>query len=49
MFQAILLDSSIAENIAFGIPKNEIDYHRLVIYKTGNNFTDLIESWEEQI
>ena len=47
--QAIFLsDSSIAENIAFGIPKNEIDYHRLELSAKQAQLTDLIESWEDK-
>ena len=41
-------DSSIAENIAFGIPKNEIDYHRLELSAKQAQLTDLIESWEDK-
>ena len=47
--QAIFLsDSSIAENIAFGVPKNEIDYHRLELSAKQAQLTDLIESWEDK-
>ena len=45
--QAIFLsDSSIAENIAFGVPKNEIDYDRLELSAKQAQLTDLIESWD---
>ncbi len=45
--QAIFLsDSSIAENIAFGVPKNEIDYDRLELSAKQAQLSDLIESWD---
>lgn len=47
--QSIFLsDSSIAENIAFGTPKNEIDYKRLELAAKQAQLTDLIESWDDK-
>ncbi|MDB9992249.1 ABC transporter ATP-binding protein/permease [Amylibacter sp.] len=46
--QSIFLsDASIAENIAFGIQKKDIDYKRLKIAVTGADLLKTIESWDE--
>jgi ATP-binding cassette subfamily B protein len=45
--QAIFLsDSTIAENIAFGIPKNQIDYNLVYEAAKKAQIADIIESWE---
>lgn len=47
--QAIYLsDSTIAENIAFGIPKNDIDYN--LVYEAAHKaqIADIIETWEKK-
>jgi ATP-binding cassette, subfamily B, bacterial PglK len=47
--QAIFLaDSSIAENIAFGLPKNEIDHARVRLAAEQAQISDAIESWPQQ-
>lgn len=47
--QAIfLVDTSIAENIAFGIPASEIDFLRVRIAAQKAQIADLIESWPKQ-
>ena len=47
--QAIFLsDSSIAENIAFGVPKDQIDYLRLFEAARQSHLSDLIETWPEK-
>ena len=47
--QAIFLaDSSIAENIAFGVPKEEIDYGRLYQAAEKAQIAEAIESWSQQ-
>ncbi len=47
--QAIFLsDSSIAENIAFGIPQDEIDFERVREAAQKAHLADLIESWSEK-
>ncbi|MGY9013045.1 MAG: ATP-binding cassette domain-containing protein, partial [Rhodobacterales bacterium] len=47
--QAIFLaDSSIAENIAFGVPKKEIDYDRLHQAAEKAQIAEAIESWSQQ-
>lgn len=47
--QAIFLaDSSIAENIAFGIPASEIDLERVRSAAKKAQIADVIESWEKQ-
>lgn len=47
--QAIFLsDSSIAENIAFGIPQDEIDFERVRQAAQKAHISDLIESWNEK-
>ncbi len=44
--QAIFLaDSSIAENIAFGVPKAKIDYERVKLAAQQAQIADAIESW----
>lgn len=45
--QAIFLsDSTIAENIAFGIPKNQINYNLVYEAAKKAQIADIIESWE---
>lgn len=47
--QAIFLaDSTIAENIAFGIPKEKIDYERVKNAAKQAQIADIIESWPER-
>ncbi len=47
--QAIFLaDTSIAENIAFGIPKAKIDYERVKLAAQQAQIADAIESWPSQ-
>lgn len=47
--QAIFLaDSTIAENIAFGIPKNEIDHSRVQRAAQQAQISESIESWPKQ-
>lgn len=47
--QAIFLaDTSIAENIAFGIPKAKIDYERVKLAAQQAQIADAIESWPLQ-
>jgi ABC-type multidrug transport system fused ATPase/permease subunit len=47
--QAIFLtDSSIAENIAFGIPKNQIDLARVRLAAQKSQISETIESWPQQ-
>lgn len=47
--QAIFLaDSSIAENIAFGVPKAKIDYDRVKLAAKQAQIADAIESWPLQ-
>jgi ABC-type multidrug transport system fused ATPase/permease subunit len=47
--QAIFLaDSTIEENIAFGIPKDQIDHHRVKQAAKQSQIADAIESWPEQ-
>jgi ABC-type bacteriocin/lantibiotic exporter with double-glycine peptidase domain len=41
-----LSDSTIAENIAFGVPKNEIDYRRVKLVAAAAKIADTIESLE---
>lgn len=43
-----LADSTIEENIAFGIPKNQIDYSRVIQAAQQAQIADIIESWPEQ-
>jgi ABC-type multidrug transport system fused ATPase/permease subunit len=47
--QAIFLaDTSIAENIAFGIPKEKIDYARVCMAAQKAQIAETIESWDKQ-
>lgn len=47
--QAIFLaDTSIAENIAFGVPKAKIDYERVKLAAQQAQIADTIESWPSQ-
>jgi ATP-binding cassette subfamily B protein len=47
--QAIFLaDSSIEENIAFGVPKGQIDHHRVRYAAKQAQIAELIQSWPEQ-
>ena len=47
--QAIFLaDSSIEENIAFGIPKDQIDHHRVKQVAQQAQIAAIIESWPDQ-
>jgi ABC-type multidrug transport system fused ATPase/permease subunit len=47
--QAIFLaDSSIEENIAFGVPKNQIDHERVRQAARQAQIADVIEAWPEQ-
>jgi len=47
--QAIFLaDSSIAENIAFGIPKEQINFDRVIQVAREARIADTIEHWPEQ-
>ena len=41
-----LSDATIAENIAFGIPKKEIDYKKLELAAEQAQLSDLINSWD---
>jgi ATP-binding cassette subfamily B protein len=43
-----LADSTIAENIAFGTPKNKIDLERVRQAATQAHIADVIESWPKQ-
>jgi len=43
-----LADSSLYENIAFGIPKDEIDYNRVRQAAKQAQISDVIESWPKQ-
>jgi ABC-type multidrug transport system fused ATPase/permease subunit len=47
--QAIFLaDSSIEENIAFGVPKDQIDHHRVKLAARQAQIAESIESWPDQ-
>jgi ATP-binding cassette subfamily B protein len=47
--QAIFLgDSSIEENIAFGVPKDQIDHHRVKQAARQAQIADTIESWPDK-
>ncbi len=47
--QAIFLaDTTIAENIAFGIPPEDIDYQRVRVAARQAQIADTIESWDRQ-
>jgi ATP-binding cassette, subfamily B, bacterial PglK len=47
--QAIFLaDSTIEENIAFGIPKDQIDYERVRLAARQAQIADIIETWPKQ-
>jgi ATP-binding cassette subfamily B protein len=43
-----LADSSIEENIAFGVPKDQIDHHRVKQAAQQAQIADTIESWPKQ-
>jgi len=43
-----LADSTIAENIAFGVPKNHIDWKRVRLAAEKAQIADTIESWQEK-
>lgn len=43
-----LADSTIEENIAFGIPKNQIDHNRVIQAAQQAQIVDIIEKWPEQ-
>jgi len=43
-----LADSTIAENIAFGIPKNKIDYEKVKLVAKRAQIDQVIESWERK-
>lgn len=43
-----LADSTIEENIAFGIPKDQIDHGRVIRAAQQAQIADIIESWPEQ-
>jgi ATP-binding cassette subfamily B protein len=43
-----LADSTIEENIAFGIPKNQIDHGRVIRAAQQAQIADIIEKWPEQ-
>jgi len=43
-----LADSTVAENIAFGIPKEQIDYGRIKLAAKQAQIAESIESWPEQ-
>jgi ATP-binding cassette subfamily B protein len=42
-----LADTTISENIAFGVPKSEIDYSKIVIACQQAKISNVIESWTE--
>lgn len=47
--QAIFLaDATIAENIAFGVPQNQIDFERVRAAARKAQIADIIETWDEQ-
>lgn len=47
--QAIFLsDATIAENIAFGVPRNEVDLERVKTAAQQAQISEVIESWSEQ-
>jgi len=47
--QSIFLsDTSILENIAFGVPYNEIDFERVYTAASKAQISDVIESWEKK-
>lgn len=47
--QAIFLaDSSIEENIAFGVPKDQIDHERVKLAARQARIADIIETWPQQ-
>jgi ATP-binding cassette subfamily B protein len=47
--QAIFLaDSTIAENIAFGVPKNKIEHERVLQAACQAQIADIIETWPKQ-
>jgi ABC-type multidrug transport system fused ATPase/permease subunit len=47
--QSIFLsDSTVAENIAFGVPKEQIDQARIRFVAQQAQISDVIESWEKQ-
>lgn len=43
-----LADSAIEENIAFGIPRDEIEFERVRMAARGAQIAEVIESWPEQ-
>jgi ABC-type multidrug transport system fused ATPase/permease subunit len=43
-----LADTSIAENIAFGVPKDQIDHARVKLAAIQAKIGDIIESWPQQ-
>ena len=43
-----LSDSTITENIAFGIPKNEIDFNRVKLVSKQAQISRVIEGWEDE-
>lgn len=43
-----LADASIAENIAFGVPKNQIDFARVKLAAQKAQISTTIESWSDQ-
>lgn len=43
-----LTDSSIAENIAFGVPHNNINYERVALAAQKAQIADIIEAWPNQ-
>ena len=49
MPQSIYLsDSTITENIAFGIPKDEIDFNRVKLVSKQAQISRVIEGWEDE-
>jgi ATP-binding cassette subfamily B protein len=43
-----LADSTIEENIAFGVPKDEIDHNRVLQAAKQAKIAEIIESWPDQ-
>ena len=43
-----LADATIAENIAFGVPKDQIDWKRVKLAAENAQIADTVESWQEK-
>ena len=43
-----MADATIAENIAFGVPKDQIDWKRVKLAAENAQIADTVESWQEK-